>query len=189
MLGLADRGTVERAELIMEELDVSPEDRRVVSPARQAAIEAEEKGKGNEGVFCGAAIELEDGTIIKGKNSTLMHAVSSLVRNAVKHLAGISDKLHLLSPNIIESVTEFKRNIINAKTASLDLDETLIALTISATTSSAAQLALEKLKDLRGCELHMTHMPTPGDEAGLKRLGINLTTDPHFSSGFFYGFQ
>ena len=186
MLGLADRETVQRAELIMNELGVTPEDRTVVSPARKAAVEAEENGKGNEGVFCGAAIELADGTIIAGKNSPLMHAASSLVLNAIKHLSGIPDKLHLLSPNIIESVTEFKKNIINAKTASLDLDETLIALTISATTNSTAQLALETLSELRECEMHMTHIPTPGDEAGLKRLGINLTTDPYFSSGLFH---
>ena len=170
----------------MNELGVMLEDRTVVSPARKAAVEAEENGKGNEGVFCGAAIELADGTIIAGKNSPLMHAASSLVLNAIKHLSGIPDKLHLLSPNIIESVTEFKKNIINAKTASLDLDETLIALTISATTNSTAQLALETLSELRECEMHMTHIPTPGDEAGLKRLGINLTTDPYFSSGLFH---
>jgi uncharacterized protein (UPF0371 family) len=41
---------------------------------------------------------------------------------------------------------------------------------------------VEKLKDLRGCEVHMTHIPTPGDEAGLRRLGVNLTTDPNFST-------
>jgi len=185
MLGLVDKETVQRAELIMRELGVMPEDRKVVSPARKAAVEARENGKGNKGVFCGAAIELEDGTVITGKNSPLLHAVSSLVLNATKHLAGIPDKFHLLSPNIIESITEFKKNIINAKTASLDLDETLIALTISATTNSTAQVALETLNELKECELHMTHIPTPGDEAGLKRLGINLTTDPRFSSGFF----
>ena len=28
----------------------------------------------------------------------------------------------------------------------------------------------------------MTHMPTPGDEAGLRKLGINLTSDPGYSS-------
>jgi len=93
--------------------------------------------------------------------------------------------LHLLSPNIVESIAEFKKSIMNARTASLDLDETLIALTISATTNTAAQLALEKLKELKGCELHITHIPTSGDEAGLKRLGINLTMDP-YSSGFFH---
>jgi uncharacterized protein (UPF0371 family) len=64
----------------------------------------------------------------------------------------------------------------------MDLLETLIALSISATTNSASQLAIEKLKELRGCEVHMTHIPTPGDEAGLRRLGVNLTSDPNFSS-------
>jgi len=28
----------------------------------------------------------------------------------------------------------------------------------------------------------MTHIPTPGDEAGLRRLVVNLTGDPRFSS-------
>lgn len=41
---------------------------------------------------------------------------------------------------------------------------------------------METLKDLRGCEVHMTHMPTPGDEAGLRRLGVNLTSDSNFST-------
>jgi uncharacterized protein (UPF0371 family) len=29
----------------------------------------------------------------------------------------------------------------------------------------------EQLKELENCEVHMTHVPTPGDEAGLRRLG------------------
>ena len=70
--------------------------RRAGAPA--AASEARRRGKGNEGIFCGAAIELPDGTIVTGKNSPLMHAASSLVLNAVKHLAGIPDTIHLLSP-------------------------------------------------------------------------------------------
>jgi uncharacterized protein (UPF0371 family) len=47
-------------------------------------------------------------------------------------------------------------------------------------------MALEKLIELRGCELHMTHIPTPGDEAGLRRLGVNLTSDSNFSTHGFY---
>ncbi len=46
----------------------------------------------------------------------------------------------------------------------------------------AAQAAVEKLKLLRGCEAHVTHIPTPGDEAGLRKLGINLTCEPAFAS-------
>ena len=43
-------------------------------------------------------------------------------------------------------------------------------------------VAMERLKNLQGCEVHMTHIPTPGDEAGLRRLGVNLTSDPNFST-------
>jgi uncharacterized protein (UPF0371 family) len=65
---------------------------------------------------------------------------------------------------------------------SLDLEETMIALSISAPANPAAQTAMEKLRELAGCEVHMTHIPTPGDEAGLRRLGVNLTTDPNFAT-------
>ena len=181
-MGFADRETVGRVELLMESLDVDPLRRRVVEPARRAAEEAEQKGKGHDGFYCGAAIELKDGTIVTGKNSSLMHATSSLILNAIKRLAGIPDNIHLLSPSIIESVAQLKSNILDSKTVSLDLDEALIALSISAATNPTAQLCLEKLKDLRGCELHLTHIPTPGDEAGLRRLGVNLTSDPSFAT-------
>jgi uncharacterized protein (UPF0371 family) len=60
--------------------------------------------------------------------------------------------------------------------------EALIALSISATTNPAAQRAMEKLSELKGCEVHITHIPTPGDEAGLRRLGVNLTSDPSFAT-------
>jgi uncharacterized protein (UPF0371 family) len=82
----------------------------------------------------------------------------------------------------MESIGKFKINLLGAKTASLDLEETLIALSISAMANPAAQFALERLPELRDCEMHMTHIPTPGDEAGLRRLGINVTSDPDFST-------
>ncbi|HOW35309.1 MAG TPA: DUF1846 domain-containing protein [Candidatus Omnitrophota bacterium] len=185
MVGLADKETVERAKLLMEELGVKPEDRRVVEPARKAAGEGRKSGKGNEGIFCGAAVELKDGSIVTGKNSPSMHASSSLVLNVAKKLAEIPDKMHILSPNIIESIANFKKHIFNAKTISLDLDEALITLSISAATNPSAQMAMEKLKELQGCEMHITHIPTPGDEAGLRRLGVNLTCDPNFSTKSF----
>jgi uncharacterized protein (UPF0371 family) len=65
---------------------------------------------------------------------------------------------------------------------SLDLEETLISLSISAASNPTVQLAINRLKELKGCEVHMTHIPTPGDEAGLKRLGVNLTSEPNFST-------
>jgi uncharacterized protein (UPF0371 family) len=111
-----------------------------------------------------------------------MHATSALVLNAIKRLAGIPGQIHLLSPSIIESVARLKETTMGRKAASLDLDEALIALSIGAATNPTAQLATEQLRRLAGCEVHLTHIPTPGDEAGLKRLGVHLTSDPRFST-------
>lgn len=182
VMGFVDKETVERVEILMKELDIKAEDRKVVDAARKAAKEAEDKKKGNEGVFCGAATELRDGSIVTGKNSPLMHAASSVILNAIKQLAEIPDKIHLLSPAIIESVGNLKRNVLKSKAVNLDLEETLIALSISAATNPTAQMTMEKLKELQGCEVHMSHIPTPGDETGLRRLGVNLTSEPIFSS-------
>ena len=102
--------------------------------------------------------------------------------NAIKALAGIPDKLHLLSPMIIQSIATLKQDIMKRKTVSLDLEETLVPLSIAATTSPTAELAVAQLEHLRGCEMHMTHIATPGDDTGLRHLGLNLTCDPQFSS-------
>jgi len=181
-MGLVDREILDRSELIMKNIGAKVEDRAVVLPARQAAIKAQNTGKGNEGIFCGAAIELPDGTIVTGENSPFMHAASSLIINATKHLAGLPKKMHLLPRNITDSVRFLKKEILNGRRISLDLEETLITLSISAISNPAAQMAVEHLKQLRGCEVHMTHIPTTGDEAGLRKLGVNLTSDPDFSS-------
>jgi len=182
VMGVANKKTVERAELLMKELNLKEVDRKVVEFARQASLEAQEEGKGNEGVFAGAALELKTEKIITGKNSPLMHAASALILNAIKVLAGIPDNIDLLSPNILQSISRLKSEFYNRKVLSLNLEETLIALSISADFNPSAKVAMEKLKELQGCEMHSTHIPTPGDEAGLRRLGLNITSDPNFSS-------
>lgn len=182
--GSSEKDVVQRVELLMEDLGVKPEDRVVVMPARKAAAEARErrKDKKSTSISCGAAIELKDGSIITGKNSYLLHSVASLMLNTVKELAGIPDEIHLLPQNIIESVGHLKKDVLQGVVLSLDLKETLIALSISATVNPTAQIAIEKLKELRGCEVHLTHMPTPSDEASLRSLGVNFTSDPEFAS-------
>jgi len=182
VMGLAERESVQRCELLMNELGATPNERSTVSPALQAAQGAEAGGKGNDGIYCGAAIELKDGTIVTGKNSPLMHSASALVMNAIKHLAGLPDSIHLLPANVIASLSHFKRDVLRGKMLSLDLEETLVALSISATLNPAAQVAIEKLKELRGCEMHLTHIPPPGDEAGLRKLGVNVTSNPLFTT-------
>jgi len=182
LMGLADEATVQRVERLMEVLRIKPEDRTVVGPARRASDEARQEGKGHDGVYCGAAIELADGRIVTGRNSPLMHAASALVINAVKQLAGLPPEIHLLAPSILESVARMKKEILGQNAVSMDLQETLFALGISVTANPTVQLCVEKLKQLRGCDVHITHIPTPGDETGLRRLGVHLTSDPSFAT-------
>jgi uncharacterized protein (UPF0371 family) len=181
-MGLVDRDTLNRAELIMNKINAKVEDRKVVKPARKASVDAEKEGKGSNGIYCGAAIEMKDGTIITGRNSPLMHASSSLILNTAKHLAGLPENMHLLPKNMIDSLNYLKKEILKGKMISLDLEETLIVLGISAISNPAAQMAVDRLKDLQNCEVHLTHIPTPGDEAGFRKLHVNLTCDPEFSS-------
>ena len=180
-MGLTESDTVQRAKLLMEDLKLSDSDRSVVDPARAAAKEAAECGKGHDGVYCGAAIELGDGTIVTGKNSSLFHASSALVLNAAKLLADLPDSIDLLPANIVDSVGRFKMEVLGGKEVSLDVEETLIALSISAATNPAAEAALDKLSELTRCEAHLSHIPSQGDEAGFRKLGINLTSDPQFA--------
>jgi len=154
VMGFTDRKTVQRAELLMKELNLTVLDRKVVNEARKASM----------------------------GNSPLLHAASSLILNTIKILAGIPKNIHLLSPNILESISYLKSEIFNNNRLSLNLEETLIALSISADFNHSAKVAIDKLKELRKCEMHSTHIPTPGDEAGLRRLGLNITSDPNFSS-------
>lgn len=181
-MGIVDREVLERSELIMKNIGASVEERTVVVPARQAALRAKDAWQCDDGVFCGAAIEMPDGTILTGHNSPLMHAAASLVLNAAKYLAGLPEKLDLLPQNVMNSLQHLKKEILKGRMVSLDVEETLIALSISAISNPAAQMAVEHLKEMDGCEVHLTHIPTPGDEAGLRKLGVNLTSDPDFSS-------
>jgi len=183
VLGLEDGDPVRRIEALMEEFDLKPEGRSVVMPARDAADRAERVGdKGHHGVFSGGAVELPSGDIASGHNSPLMHASSALVINAIKILAGIPEHLDLISPAVIESIGTLRKDLLGRDSISLNLEETLIALSISSTTNPTAQQAMLQLPKLSGCELHLTHLPTPGDERGLRRLGVNLTCDPSFAT-------
>jgi uncharacterized protein (UPF0371 family) len=181
--GRGDLEAVRRLEMLMDEYDIKPEDRPVVRPAIEASEAARARGKdGYKGVIVGAAIRLPDGTVVTGTNSPLMHAAPAVILNAAKRLAELPKSLHLLSDITIESIGKLKKDVMGRQGLSLDLDEALIALAISATTNPTSRLAMDQLRKLRGCECHLTHMPTPGDERSLKRLGMNVTSVPSFET-------
>ncbi len=180
--GTTDRESVETADALMRKLSLKPEDRIPVEAARQAAQSAKEAGKGKAGgeIVSGAAIVLRDGRVITGRNSDDMHAASAMMLNAIKALSGIPEQIPLIAPDIIRSITHMKHDILKGGSyTSLNLDEAIIGLAISCTMNPAAQIAAEKLNLLRSCEVHMTHIVTPGDEAGLRRLGCRFTSDPY----------
>ena len=137
-------------------------------------------GKGNQGIYCAAAIQLKDGTIINGKNTPLLHAASAMILNALKYLAGIPDWLDLLPANYTKSIHDMKQQSFARTSLSLDTSELLVALGICAANSIAAERAIQKLPEFHGCEVHLTHMMGSGDADGLRKIGVRATTDPFY---------
>ena len=179
VLGLTDRETVQKVELLMDDYGLTPESRMVVEPAR-GSIPLLELDDSSDRASA-AALMLGDGTVVTGRSSELMHAPAAVVLNAVKKLAKIDDDVHLLSPATIESIKGLKRSI-RTLPLRLDLEEVLVALSVNAAVFEPASDGMEKLTELRGCEAHLTHIPSSGDESGLRSLGIYVTCDPLFGS-------
>ena len=178
--GIGTLEAVNRIRIMMDNLHLNTLMRKTVPAAEEALKNAVSKGKGHDGIVCAAAIELSDGSIITGSNSDILHASSALILNATKFLAGIPKAIDLIPKNTIESIRRMKRDVLNGRRVSLDLDETLICLAMSAAVNPSAQTALDKLPLLRGCEVHMTHLPSVGDANGLRKLGLHTTSEPKF---------
>lgn len=176
--GFADEETPNRNKLIMNELGLTSEDRVVVAPAREASA----REKRDMPKCTGTAILLKNGDIVTGRGSALMNSPAALVLNAIKHLAGLPDNMHIMEPGILEPIIKMKKEQLLSKKPILDLEEVLIALSISAAEGSNAKFAINELGNLRGCEAHSSNMINPADEMIFRKLGINLTSDPEFES-------
>ena len=81
----------------------------------------------------------------------------------------------LLSYNVLEPIQNLKTNHLSRKTSRLHLNDVLIALSISATTSSMAACALKQLHKLAGAQLHSSVMINNDDLEVLKKLKIDVT--------------
>lgn len=177
--GYVDKETYQRAKLIMEELNLKEEDRKVVTASREHL--AKQKGSNDKKDICSSvAIELADGTILTGKKSPIMDATSAAIINSLKYIADINDGIHLISPSIIEPILHLKSKTLQSKSVGLTIEELLIALTISASANPLAQVAMDKLNMLKGAQMHSTSIISKGDEQTLRKLGIDVTCDPHF---------
>ena len=176
-MGRVDDETLPRIEVLMNELGVTLANRSVVLPALEKAKETNAPSM---------ALQLDDGTIISGKTSGLLDCCASTLLNAIKYLAGIQDTILLLSPIVLEPLIKMKKQILSSNSAALNMEEVLIALSISAATNPAADTALQMVPKLKNCEAHTSIIPSPANEGVMRKLMIQVTSEPEFSSDNLY---
>ena len=168
---------VSKLELLMNNSGLSPDERPPVKPALN-------KADSTDGPC--VAIELPDGTIITGKTSDLLGASSAALLNALKHLAGIDDKMPLISPIVIEPIQKLKVGYLGNENPRLHTDEVLIALAISAATNPTADLILQQLPKLKFSEGHSSVILSQVDTGVFRQLGVNITCEPVYQNKRLY---
>lgn len=177
--GIGSLQTAQRAKLIMDEVNLSINDRSVVEVANAKAQDEQVPV---------VALALDNGTIVTGKASNTMSAASAAILNAIKSLASLQDDLHLLTPVILQGIHTLNQNYLKQRQPVLNAQEVLIALSMSAVTNPTAELAIEQLSKLRYLQAHSTVILSKTDEAIYRQLGIMITTEPEFASDqLFYG--
>lgn len=183
--GKISETSLERAKLLMKEVGKDVLDRKVVQPAREYAEKKRECDQRYENVVV-TAMEMPDGSIITGRSSRRMVAAAAVVLNAIKKLSGIADDIHLISPQVLETIQTLKTNMLESDRTSLNCEEILMALTISGATNPSAETAAGKLPCLRGCKAHCTAILSDRDEQTLRSLGIDVTCDPEYMTTNLY---
>ena len=163
--------------LLMKQNKLTAADRSVIAPAIALA---EETGAP------AAAIELSDGRIATGKTSVLLGACAAMVLNALKTLGDIPAKVDLIDAAVIEPIQKLKVENFGSENPRLHTDEVLVALSISAVTNPTARLAMQQLGELRNTEAHATVILSETDARTLKKLGIHVTTEPHYETNRLY---
>ncbi len=153
----------------MKQAKISTDDRKTTVAAKER--------RDKEGVAA-AAIELQDGTIITSKTSTLLGACAALLLNAMKHLAGIDHSVKLISQKMIEPIQHTKVSLLHGNNPRLHTDEVLVALSILSLLDDNCKKALDCLPLLNGCQVHTTVMTSEVDRKIFKKLGVGLTSEP-----------
>lgn len=186
--GQVDYETFERARLLMEDMNLKPQDRKVTTFAHKAAEElCARHGKQKDELYYRAmALELHDGQIITGKNSDVMSAGAALLMNALKTLAGIPDEMHLISPLILEPILKLKREHLSCKNPKLNCEELMTTLSICAVTNPTAMACMDEIENLRGLRAHSTTILPQAEEVFFGKLGIDTTSEPVYPTNNLY---
>lgn len=174
--GKCANSVVDKLYLTMSKLNLSAEDRSVVPAARACAQQSNRNA---------AALLLIDGTMMLGRESALLSSASALILNALKHLARLPD-VKLIAPQALRPIQTLINKGYGADQAQLHANEALIALSVSASVNPMAELALEQLPKLRGCQVHLTSIPSHADEKTFRKLGLQMTADPIYPTSKVY---
>ena len=171
LLGTSTENEVYKLELLMKQAGITPTRRTVVNRVLEYREEIN--------LPC-AAIELPNGTIITGKQSNSLGAPSALLLNALKTLANVDPDEDIISPDAVTPIQLLKTSYLGSSTPELNLDETLIALSISASSNVSALEALKQLPLLSSCQVHLSNMPNSIDRQVFQKLGMQMTADAKY---------
>jgi len=185
--GKIDEDALNRSKLLLDEMGLTTEDRLVVAPAREYAEQKQNSDERFENVVV-MAIQMPDGAFITGRSSERMVAAAAAMLNAIKKLSGISDNIHMISPTVLATLQDLRTKVLHQDRTSLNCEEVLFALTISAATNPSAQAAIDNLERLKGCPAHCTAILSDKDEQTLIALGIDVTCDPEYvATNLYFG--
>lgn len=167
--GACNDSEVNKIQLLFNQAKITTDTRRVTVAANERKAESGHTS---------AAIELADGTIITSHSSPLLGCSAALILNATKHLAGIDHEAKLIPQSMIEPIQKTKIEYLGAKNPRLHTDEVLVALSVLSQHDENCRRALEKLPELRNCQVHSTVMLSEVDRKIFKKLGCGVTCDP-----------
>ena len=150
-------------------------------PTRAAALQRERETGGPVG-----ALLLADGRVVTGKTSERLGAASSLLMNALKTVAGVDVEQNVIDDAAINPICRLKTERLASKNHRLHSDETLIALSITSSTSAVAARVIEALPDLQGCDAFFSVIISATDEEVYRKLGINVCCEPRYERHTFF---
>lgn len=159
---------LEKIELVMQKANISLKDRKIIDFVRQKEIEKKTSI---------TAIELDNEELITWKSSNLMSSAAACIINVLKNISEINYNISIISPIILETIQNLKIKNENWLHKQLNINEVLIAISISAITSPVAEMAISNLEKLKWLDSHSSKILEKEDLAYLKKLEIWISME------------
>lgn len=161
--------TLERNKSLVSEVNITDKILPVIESSRLAT---------KESGFPSVALELPNGKIVTGKTKNIVSACGAVILNALRTLANLGDDFDVITDDILMPIVEYRTKILKSNSTLLTVDDILVALSICSAKNEKAKKTIAELKNLANCEAHSTYILPSNEELTLKKLGINITSDP-----------